>query len=474
MRLAGKTAYAIAVGALATALSGLAGPAVGGAAAVASAAPQAAVIVQPGVQHIGRSSKQPPTTADCEAAFGVACYEPAQIQQAYGLPALYGRGVNGKGSTIVIVDSFGSPTIANDLTTFDQEFGLPAPPSFKIIQPAGHVPAFNSSNTQMISWAGETSLDVEYAHAVAPEANILLVETPVAETEGVTGFPQIIKAEEYVISHHLGNVISQSFSATERTFPSKASLDELRGAYTDAGRHHVTVLAASGDSGATDVGLDGQTYYTSPVVDWPASDPLVTGVGGTRLRLDANGNRLRPDAAWNDTYSTSAQEFINGDSSPSPLATGGGKSIFFPRPSYQNSVRKVVGRHRGVPDISMSAACSGAVDVYQSFGGEAAGWYPTCGTSEATPLFAGVVALAVQVAHHSLGLINPALYQMAARHLPGLVDVTSGNNTVQFTQGGRKYTVHGFAAGRGYDLASGVGTVNAAQFVPELASLAGR
>ena len=476
MRLAGKTAYAIGMGALVAALaglSGLAGPALGGAAAVASAAPQAAVIVHPGVQHVGRSSKQPPTTADCEAAFGVACYEPAQIQQAYNLPALYGQGVNGKGATIVIVDSFGSPTIADDLTAFDRQFGLPAPPSFKIIRPAGHVPAFNSSNTEMISWAGETSLDVEYAHAVAPGANILLVETPVAETEGVVGFPQIVKAEEYVIDHHLGDVISQSFSATERTFPSKAAVDALRGAYTDANRHHVTVLAATGDSGATDAGPDGQTYYTSSVVDWPASDPLVTGVGGTALLLDANGNHVRPDTVWNDTYSTSAQEFINGDSTPSPLATGGGKSIFFSRPSYQNSVRKVVGRSRGVPDISMSASCSGAVDVYQSFNGEPAGWYPTCGTSEATPLFAGVVALAAQVAHHSLGLINPALYQMAARHLPGLVDVTSGNNTVSFTQNGRKHTVHGFSARRGYDLASGVGTVDAANFVGELAAAVG-
>ena len=133
-----------------------------------------------------------------------------------------------------------------------------------------------------------------------------------------------------------------------------------------------------------------------------------------------------------------------------------------------------MGLSRGVPDISMSAACDGAVDVYQSFAGELPGWYPTCGTSEATPLFAGVVALADQVAHHPLGLINPALYLMAAQHLPGLVDVTSGGNTVSFTQNSRWHTVHGFTAGPGDHLASGLGTVNAAQFVPELAALAGR
>ena len=387
---------------------------------------------------------------------------------------LYNQGVNGKGATIVIVDSFGSPTIANDLAVFDQQFGLPAPPSFKIIRPAGPVPAYDASNSQMFSWAGETTLDVEYAHAVAPGASILLVETPIAETEGVTGFPQIVKAEEYVIDHHLGDVISQSFGATEQTFPSKAVVEALRGAYIDADRHHITVLAASGDDGATDLGLNGQTFYTHRVTSWPASDPLVTGVGGTQLHLDSNGNQTSPDTVWNDTFDTSAQDFVLGSSGPSPLASGGGKSIFFSRPAYQNPARNVVGQSRGVPDISMSAACNGAVDVYQSFGGEAAGWYPTCGTSEATPLFAGIVALAVQVAHHPLGLINPALYAIAARHLPGLVDVTSGNNTVKFTQGGRSHTVPGFTAGPGYDLATGLGTVNAAEFVPELASLAER
>jgi subtilase family serine protease len=476
VRLGGRTAFTVGAGVLTAALAGLSGPAVAAAAgsATSSAAPQAAVIIHPGVHYAGYSSRQPPTTANCQASFQVACYEPAQIQQAYNLPVLYNHGVTGKGATIVIVDSFGSPTIANDLVVFDQQFGLPAPPSFKIIRPVGAVPRYDPSNSQMFSWAGETSLDVEYAHAVAPGASILLVETPVAETEGVTGFPQIVKAEEYVIDHHLGDVISQSFGATEQTFPSQAALQALRGAYIAADRQHITVLSASGDDGATDLGLNDQTFYPRPVTSWPASDPLVTGVGGTQLHLDSNGNRTSPDTVWNDTFNASAQDFILGSSGPSPLAAGGGKSILFSRPAYQNAVGNVVGGSRGVPDISMSAACNGAVDVYQSFAGEAAGWYPTCGTSEATPLFAGIVALADQVAGHPLGLINAALYTMAARHLPGLVDVTSGNNTVSFTQGGQSHTVPGFTAGPGYDLASGLGTVNAAEFVPELASLAGQ
>ena len=211
-----------------TAASASAGSAVSAAADAASAgsaasARQPDVVIHPDVLHAaGHAEKQPPTTADCEQAFGIACYGPGQIQQAYNLPVLFQHGVNGRGATIVIVDSFGSPTIQNDLSVFDRTFGLPAPPSFTVIQPAGRVPPYDPHNSGMAGWAGETTLDVEYAHTIAPDAKIVLAETPVAETEGVTGFPQIVQAEEYVINHHIGGVISQSFGATEQTFPSKA------------------------------------------------------------------------------------------------------------------------------------------------------------------------------------------------------------------------------------------------------------
>jgi subtilase family serine protease len=340
-----------------------------------------------------------------------------------------------------------------------------------VIQPAGRVPAYRPTSNR-VGWAGETNLDVEYAHAVAPGAKILLVETPTSENEGTTGFPQIVKAEEYVIGRHLGQVISQSFSATELTFPSRASLLRLRGAYLDAARNGVTVLAASGDSGAADLKFNQASYYLQQVTSWPDSDPLVTGVGGTQLQLDGAGHRTAADRVWNDTYNVAANMFVSGDRGPNPLAGGGGKSVMFSRPAYQDSVRAVVGGHRGVPDISMSAACSGSVVEYQSFPGQAAGWYPTCGTSEATPLFAGIVALADQLAGHPLGPINTRLYQLAAQHAPGIVDVVSGSNTVSFRQGGQLRTVTGYTAARGYDLASGLGTVDAALFVPELAGAA--
>ena len=439
----------------------------------APAAAAAGISVQPMVKAKFWSAKQPPSQAQCEAIFTAPCYVPPQFQAAYNELPLFNRGITGKGQTIAIVDSFGSPTIKADLATFDAEFGLPAPPSFKIIQPAGKV-TFDPTSSDDQGWAGETTLDVEWAHSMAPGASILLVETPVSETEGVHGFPQIVKAENYVVTHHLAQVISQSFGATEGTFPSAESIYGLRSAYLNAFRQHVTVLAATGDAGATDYSnTAGTLLFTHPSVDWPSSDPLVTAVGGTQLALlPGTGQRAAPDRVWNDSYNYALLNAFTGSPEPSPLATGGGKSAVFPRPAYQDGVAGVTGNQRGVPDISMSGACSGLVVVYQSTPGQPAGWYLVCGTSEATPLFAGIVALADQQAGHSLGLINPALYLMSAEHAPGLVDVTQGNNTVSFFQP-NLVTVKGYQAGPGYDLASGVGTVNAALFVPELALAAG-
>jgi subtilase family serine protease len=451
---------------------GLASASVFAAAPIAGAAAGAAAVgVEPAsiIHHLA-SKTQPPSEAECLAAFGIPCYGPQQVETAYDEGPLYARGITGKGETIVIVDAFGSPTIQSDLATFDAETGLPAPPSFKVIQPAGAVPPYDPSNGTMVGWAGETTLDVEYSHTMAPGANILLVETPVAETEGTAGFPQIVEAENYVIDHHLGQVISQSFAATEQTFPNKGSLLSLRGAYINAYHHGVTVLGSAGDTGAANYSnAAGTELFTFPTVNWPASDPLVTGLGGTRLSLNAAGQHTAPDVVWNDTYNMALNELFFGDAGPNPLATGGGLSAVFHRPRYQDGVAGVVGRARGVPDISMSAACSAPVLTYQSFAPQTPGWYLTCGTSEASPLFAGVVAQADQVAHHSLGLINPALYALLAAHAPGLVPVTSGNNTVSFTQNGTTYTVQGFSARQGYSAVAGVGTVDAALFVPELA-----
>jgi subtilase family serine protease len=426
------------------------------------------VVIKPGAVHpMGGMST--PSQAYCAADGYYQCLTPAQVEAAYNLAPLYKHGATGKGETIVIVDSFGSPTIKQDLTFFDRQFNLPGPPSFKIIAPAGKIPKWNPDDSDMTGWAGETTLDVEYAHTVAPRADILLVETPVSETEGVTGFPQIVEAENYVIKHHLGNVISQSFSATEQTFAGLAQInrDHLRSAYVLAAQEKdgPTILAASGDSGAADVELDEATYYTYPVTSWPDSDPLVTGVGGTELV--AGRANTYTSVAWNDTYNP----HLGGGTEP--YASGGGLSVLFARPSYQSAVKSVVGSARGVPDVSMNGACTSPVFTYQSFPAVAtpAGWYPACGTSEATPEFAGIAALADQIAGHSLGLINPTLYRLSAAKAPGVVPVTAGNNTVTFLQGtpAKSYTIAGYKAQAGYSLVDGVGTVNAWYLAYELA-----
>jgi subtilase family serine protease len=413
-------------------------------------------------------SPSPPTEAQCIADYSVPCYGPTQLETAYNEQPLFAQGINGSGETIVIVDSFGAPTIVSNLGTFDRAYGLPAPPSLRILQPVGKV-TFKATTTTMVGWAGEATLDVEYSHAMAPGANIILVETPTAESLGPTGFPTIVAAENYVIDHHLGDVISQSFGAAEETFPDAQSLLALRSDYLNAALHGVTVLAAAGDTGASTTTRTGG-HFTYPVVGWPASDPLVTAVGGTELNLNQTGQRLAPDRVWNDTYNS----VVTRSTAPIPLATGGGVSSIFPRPWYQNGVAGVVGNRRGIPDISMSGSCSGPVLTYETIDGKTAAWTLVCGTSEASPLFAGIVALADQAAHHPLGLINPALYAMSAQKTPGLVDIAHGNNTVSFVQTHHHYTVHGFKAGPGFDLASGVGTVNAALFVPELVQTADR
>ncbi|MER6225009.1 S53 family peptidase [Streptomyces sp900105755] len=421
--------------------------------ALTAAAPAAAphtLAVPAVVGHtLAHRVSSPLSNTQCQAKWQINCYTPLQYRTAYDLNALYRKGVTGKGRTIVIVDSYGSPTVQHDLDVYSKQFGLPST-KVKVVK-WGHVPAFDPKNSDMTGWAGETTLDVEMAHVVAPAAKIVVVETAVSETEGTTGLPEMMDAEKYMIDHGVGDVISQSFGATENTFPGFAkgdfsSIRKLRYAFQDANRKKVTVLAASGDGGATDLQADGKTYYKKRVNSWPSSDPLVTSVGGTQLHLDDKGNRVKPDSVYNDYGSG-----------------GGGQSHVFTRPSFQNGVKKVVGTRRGTPDISMSAAVNGGAWIYSSFDPTATGWDVSGGTSEATPLFAGIVALADQAAGHRLGNIQKRLYDLSSYRSKGtgIVDVNDGTDNSY--QG-----VTGYKAVNGYDLATGVGTVDALRFVPAL------
>ncbi|WP_371680790.1 S8 family serine peptidase [Streptomyces sp. NBC_01276] len=399
-----------------------------------------------------RSVGSPLSTEECRTKWKIACYTPLQYRAAYDLNPLYKAGITGKGRTIVIVDSFGSPTVQHDLDVYSKQFGIP---STKVeVVKWGNVPAWDPKNADMLGWAGETALDVEMAHAMAPDAKIVLVETAVAETEGTTGLPEMMDAEKSLIDRGIGDVITQSFGATENTFPGFdkgdfSSIKNLRYAFEAAARKHVTVLASSGDGGATDYNADGSAYYDHPVNSWPSSDPLVTSIGGTQLHLDDAGKRTAPESVYND----------NG-------AGGGGQSHVFKRPAFQNGVKNIVGAQRGTPDISMAAAVDGGAWIYTSYDPTATGWDVSGGTSESSPLFSGIVALADQAAGKRLGNINEALYRLYGRSAydrsTGLVDVNDGTNNSY--QG-----VTGYTAVNGYDMATGVGTLDAARFVPALA-----
>jgi subtilase family serine protease len=393
------------------------------------------------------------TTEQCQVKWRISCYTPTQYRQAYDLNPLYRAGVTGKGRTIVIVDSFGSPTIQHDLDVYSARFGMKS--THVDVVKWGNVPPFDPTKPDHTGWAGETTLDVEMAHAVAPDAHIVLVETGVSTNgDGTTGLREMMDAEKSLIDRGVGDVITHSFGAAENTFPGFrsgdfSSIQNLRYAFKDAARHGVTVLDASGDSGPTDTTANGRAHYPYRVNAWPTSDPLVVSVGGTQLHLDAKGNRIAPDSVYNDHG-----------------ASGGGLSHVFARPSYQNGVKQVVGDRRGTPDVSMSASLKGGAWVYSSYDPKRVGWDVYVGTSEASPLFAGIVALADQVAGHRLGDIHQALYSLYAQSSrnpsTGIVDVKDGTNN--------SYAgVTGYTAVKGYDMATGVGTIDAARFVPALA-----
>jgi subtilase family serine protease len=330
------------------------------------------------------------------------------------------------------------------------------------------------------AWALEVSLDVETAHAMAPAANILLVTTPTAETLGVQGFPQMMAAEQYVVDHHLANVISQSFGSAEEAFGSTQSLLNLRHAFVSAQQNGVTVLASSGDNGTANPQKQPvKNPKTIPfaTVGWPASDPLVTGIGGTYLCTDPAATNARvvdstdPPAICQSNPGTAEIGWID---------SGGGFSHVFAKPDYQNTLpagSTPIGTTRGVPDVALQASARTGALIYLTLPPDgdsglictdgnpcSTGWYDIGGTSLSCPQWAGLVAIADQLNGGGLGLINPALYKIGAdpgHYASDFFDVTTGNNQAD-------PTVPGYSAGPGWDPVTGLGTPNAANFVPDL------
>ena len=388
---------------------------------------------------------------------GPRCYQPSQIQRAYNVTPLLNNGMNGKGRTIVIVDAFDQPFIRTDLNIFDRTFDL-RKPDFRKVAPQG-VPAFDINDPAQLGFAEETTLDVLWAHAIAPGAKIVLVQ---AKSNNDS---DILAATQFAVDHDLGDVLSQSFGEAEQC------MDPAIGAaqhqmFAQAKAQHWTVFASSGDSGAAQPACVGDGAIKA--ASTPASDPFVTGVGGTTLLANAVSGAYRSETAWTEIFGCNPPALDPTDVN----CSGGGLSVLFHRPDFQNGM--VPGPARGVPDVAYNAGVNGGVLTHCAVCNLTVGLAPNDpntfflfgGTSAGTPQWSAIAAIADQVAHHRIGDINPALYSLArnpSSYAATFHDVTTGNNDVAELGG------FGFSAGPGWDAVTGLGTPNAAHLVRRLA-----
>jgi subtilase family serine protease len=371
-----------------------------------------------------------PSPSQCEASYGFACYTPQEIRKAYDVPS----SSTGAGQTIVIVDAYGSPTLLSDLQTFDSTMGL-QDPKVNVIYPGGS-PTYNPLQSHLEwDWAFETSLDVEWSHAIAPQATIDLVVAANNDGNVLNG------AVQYAVNNHLGNVISLSYGFPEGALSgnngNNGQVSQMHSILASAKAAGITVLVSSGDFGAN----NNLSFVNA---GYPASDPQVTSVGGTNLFIKDSGAYVSEDV-WNDTDPALCPF---GCTSGVFGATGGAPSLIFPG--------------RSTSDVGYNASVYTAVMTYISFRGVDPGFYFTGGTSEGAPQWAGIVAGADQAAGHSLGFLNDKLAAIASssrEYAADFHDVTVGQNG---------YFGPGESAGVGYDMPTGYGSPNVANLDRDL------
>jgi subtilase family serine protease len=412
-----------------------------------SATPTPAVKLTPTLQPVLTATTANTAVDACPVAIAnnPDCYTPHALRVAYDVEALTEKGFTGKGITVIDIVSYGSPTLQQDMDVFDKQFGLP-PIHIQVYSPLGTVP-FNPNMPDMTGWALETELDVQIIHAIAPGAGIVVMTSPVDETEGTIGMPEFMKLEQYAVDHHLGQIFSQSYVASEPTL-SDSQGQQLVNSYAAfyqqiTTRQGFTVLSGSGDNGATDwENIAATRLSPTPAVNFPADVPWVTAVGGTVLRKVGDSY---DETAWS--------------------GSGGGVSKFFAEPDFQKSIQQPaqgqLGGHRGIPDVAADAeAMTGMAFYIHGI------WGQVGGTSASTPLWAGLIAIADQMAGYPLGFINPGIYKVATspNAQRDFRDITSGSNAVHTSS----VQIAGFQATAGWDAVTGWGSPLASQLIPDL------
>lgn len=393
--------------------------------------------VHPLYRYAGKANAaDPDVTFSCQkATAAVQCYSPQALLKAYGIQPVLDAGITGKGKTIVIIDAFGSPTVQEDLDLFSAVFGIPST-TVQVVAPFGLLP-FDPNDDNMVGWSGEIALDVESAHAVAPGAKIVLA---VSKTNDDADIQKVL---DYVVDHRLGDVISQSYGEAESCVDPKILKAQHR-AFQKAVLKGITVFASSGDDGAAQPSCDGTTLVKE--ASSPASDPLVTSVGGTHLVASQPDGTYSSETAWNDEFGSS----------------GGGYSKIYSRPFFQNGYVK--NKARGVPDVAYSGDVNGGLLIAWSAGDIAnlGSIWIFGGTSAGSPQWAAMAAL-VDSKFGPQGDINPLLYQIVARVEYSKVfhDVTVGNNTVtEEDADGNLVTITGFPATPKWDAVTGLGSID--------------